>query len=79
MYPRPNLYCSTKNAKFDLSDFWLKIGNECLERIGNKMKTQSFKFVGIHLDENLDWSYHINNIHNKLSSANYAISTSEAP
>ena len=66
-----------KGTPVDLSGLSLNIGNEKLEQIGNNLSTKSFKFVGIHLDEHLDWSHHIKFLHNKLLSANYVTSTSK--
>ena len=51
----------------------IKINNEPVERIGNTMKNKSFKFLGIHMDENINWKAHINYICNKISRSNYII------
>ena len=55
----------------------LNIENEQIERIGFGCKEESFKFVGHHLDEFLDWDHHIAHIKNKLSKSNYVISCSK--
>ena len=50
----------------------LKIGERILERIGNHQKEKEkryFKFVGLKLDEFLDWTYHLDHVSHKLSSA----------
>ena len=39
----------------------LKIGNKVIE------KTPSIKFLGVMLDENVSWRYHIKTVENKLS------------
>ena len=44
-----------------------------IERVGKDFETKSLKFVGVNLDEFLNWEYHINNVKNKLSSAIYAL------
>ena len=36
----------------------LFIQNKEIDRIGAGCKNESFKFVGIHLDENLSWNHH---------------------
>ena len=54
-------------------DFKLFINQFEIERIGTNCKTKSFKFVGVSLDETLTWDQHINNVNNKLSSANFAL------
>ena len=61
----------------NFENYELKIGNEIIERIGENCKTKYFKFVGIHLDEHINWKYQINHVHAKLASANYAISSSK--
>ena len=66
-----------KNMKVDFSQINLKIGNEYVERIGSDCSTKSFKFVGLHLDEYLEWDQHINKVHGKLASSNYAISAAK--
>ena len=66
-----------KNMKVDFCHLNLKIGAELVERIGSDCKTKSFKFVGLHLDEFLTWDQHINKVHGKLASGNYAISASK--
>ncbi len=56
-----------------VNNFKLFIDNIEIERIGNDYGTKSFKFVGISLDELLNWNQHINNVNNKISSALYAL------
>ena len=52
----------------------LHIENVNIDRIGKDCESESFKFVGINIDENLKWDKHIEHIRNKLLSANYALS-----
>ena len=40
-----------------------------------EFEEKSFKFVGIHLDEFLDFECQINHVKNKLSKSNYAINS----
>ena len=40
----------------------IRIGGEEIERIGEKFKVKSFKLVGIHLDDKLSWTHHLNHI-----------------
>ena len=56
----------------------LFIGGEAISRVGEGCKEKSFKFLGHHLDENLTWNYHVNHVHKKLVSANFALSRSKA-
>ena len=37
-------------------------------------KNESFKFVDVHLDENLNWNHHLKSVKNKASSAVFALS-----
>ena len=62
---------------FDSNEHQLMIGPEVVERTGSDCKTKSFKFVGLHLDEYLEWDQHINKVHGKLASSNYAISAAK--
>ena len=64
-------------AKIDFSNLILKIGNEKIERIGKGCKTSFFKFVGIMLDEFLDWNSHIAHVSTKISSGSYVLNTSK--
>ena len=41
------------------NNFELFIDGTKLERVGKEFETKSFKFVGVHLDETLNWDYHI--------------------
>ena len=45
----------------------IQINNQPVERIGNTINNKSFKFLGIHMDENINWKAHINYICTNLS------------
>ena len=60
--------------KIDFSNLVLK-GDEKIERIGNGCKTSFFKFVGILLDEFLDWKSHTAHVSTKISSGNFILNT----
>ena len=49
-----------KSKIVDLASYNLKIDDEVIERIGKNCHEESFKFVGINLDEFLSWSHHVN-------------------
>ena len=66
-----------KTTKIDFTNLTLKIANESIERIGKGCKSQFFKFVGIHLDEFLDWDHHINHVASKMSSGNFVLARSK--
>ena len=51
----------------------IHINNQRIERIGKSLENKSFKFLGIEIDENLSWKYHINKVCLKISRANYII------
>ena len=48
----------------------LKIGNQILERIGTDFTNKYFKFVGLKIDEFLNWDYQISN---KIASSIFAL------
>ena len=59
--------------KLDKNVSSLQIGGRSLERIGNHQTIKEkiyFKFVGVKIDEYLDWTYHLDHVSSKLSSAN---------
>ena len=70
-------YMLFKNQSCHLHIGELMIGGKTIARIGEGLKEKSFKFLGHHLDENLTWSYHMDHLHKKLVSANYALSRSK--
>jgi len=51
----------------------IMINNEKIDQIGNNCNDKSFKFLGVHLDENLTWNCHISHIHNKISQSLFVI------
>ena len=52
----------------------VKIGDEYINRVWSKGKEQSFKLVGIQVDEKLKWDKHINYIARKMDWALYGLS-----
>ena len=64
-----------KNQKIDFTSLSISIESKIIDRIGEGCKEQSFKFVGIYLDEFLTWEPHLSNILTKLASANYIMSS----
>ena len=65
------LYILFKNKKEDVSitSLKLQIDNKDIERVGTGSKNESFKFVGVHSDENLNWNHHLKAVKNKASRA----------
>ena len=49
------------------------IGDQSITKVCEKGKEKSFKLVGIHLDENLKWTHHINAVAKNMSSALYGL------
>ena len=62
------------SMKVDFSDLVLKIDNCPVDRIGQGCKESSFKFVGIKIDEFLQFKEHIQSVKSKLASATFALS-----
>ena len=62
-----------KSTKVDFKDISLKIGNDSIDRIGKDCEATNFKFVGIRLDEFLDWDAHISHVATKASCGNYLL------
>jgi hypothetical protein len=62
-----------KSMICDPDQYKLRIGEEYIERIGKGCKEEYFKFVGIRLDEFLNWEHHAKHVANKVSSANFAL------
>ena len=62
------------SMKVDFSDLVLKIDNCPVDRIGLGCKESSFKFVGIKIDEFLQFKEHIQSVKSKLASATFALS-----
>jgi len=44
-----------------------------LQRIGKKEKDKSFKYVGVHLDEDLNWNEHVSHVVNKIRKNTFLI------
>ena len=65
----------TPRMAIDLPLPTLKINNSKIDRIhSNDTGDGSFKFVGMHLDEHLSWSKHVDNLVKKLNFACFTIS-----
>ena len=63
----------TPKMKFDQTLLNIKINDVPLDRIGHNCKDTFFKFVGVRLDEYLNWDQHTKYILTKISSANFVI------
>ena len=58
----------------DFSHLDLLIENVPIERIGNNCAESSFKFVGVKIDEFLNWKHPLTSLRSKLTSANFVLS-----
>lgn len=63
-----------KQQKVNFESLTLSIEDKEIDRIGTECKNESFKFVGINLDEYLNWNHHVKSVKNKASSAVFALS-----
>ena len=54
---------STASKNQMQSDFQIKMGDSCLERV------KSIKYLGVMLDDLLSWNTHVHYLNKKLSSA----------
>ena len=53
----------------------LFIDDKDIDREVTGCKNESFKFVGVHLDENLNWNHHLKSVKNKAFNAAFALSS----
>ena len=51
----------------DLTKFNIQINHTILDIIGNDCDEKSTKSLGMHIDENLTWKYHVNEVKNKVA------------
>ena len=51
----------------------LQIHGQCIKQISSQQQEKSIKFLGIHLDENLTWKIHIDELCKKVSKSLYAL------
>ena len=58
----------------EFKKYSLSIDNHKIDRIGKGCEENSFKFVGVKIDEFLQWKDHLNSVKYKLASATFALS-----
>jgi hypothetical protein len=51
----------------------LKLDNKIIMRCGNGLQEESVKLLGLHIDEDLSWKFHVNNVFKKISKGNYLL------
>ena len=69
VHPGKTKFIIFGNPKEEIPDIYLN--GFKLERIHEKGTTKSFKFLGVHLDENLSWKHHITNINTKITKISF--------
>ena len=73
---KPNIFSlKIKIEGINITSLKLLIDNKDIERVGTGCKNESFKFLGVHLNENPNWNNHLKSIKNKASSAVFALSS----
>ena len=55
-------FFSEKNAKLNLENLQLKIGEQTIEQVGSNCNEKYFKFVGHVLDDKFTWTGHVEHI-----------------
>ena len=55
----------------------LKIGDKEIERVGKGQPEEAVRFLGVHIDESLDFKSHINILKGKLSSGIFALASAK--
>ena len=72
LHPKKTKYILFTNHKeYRLENIYLC--NDSVERIGENCPTKYFKFLGLLVDDKLNWHHHINLLRGKLSSVNFAL------
>jgi hypothetical protein len=51
--------------------YTLKLGDHTLERIHEKGTTKTYKFLGLLVDENLNWKHHVNYVNTKITRVSF--------
>ena len=58
---------SPTNKEYSLANHPIVIKDQIIKECGSLKEDKSVKFLGIHLDQNLTWSHHIQHISSKIS------------
>lgn len=66
------IFCANRNFVIPV-DSIITLNNIELERIGNNQPDKSIKFLGVHMDENLTWTPHLQMVKSKLSRSIFAL------
>ena len=60
-------------AKCDLTGLNISINGMPLSRVGTECKERSTKFLGVYIDDTLNWKSHVEYINNKISKSLFII------
>ena len=61
------------STRCDFEGYNLTINGEKIVRVGNDRQEKSVKFLGVHIDESLNWKCHTNYINKKIAGSLYAL------
>lgn len=70
---KTNYMVFTPNNNYVKSNQKIKIDGKEINQAGNDKQSKYIKFLGIYMDENLTWKYHIENMLTKINRSIYAI------
>jgi len=51
----------------------INMGNHPIQRVGYGLQEEAVKFLGLYLDENLDWKIHCKKVQDKIGKGNYLL------
>lgn len=51
----------------------INLGNQPIQRVGYGLQEEAVKFLGVYLDENLDWKIHCKKLQEKIGKGNYLL------
>jgi len=51
----------------------ISLGNQPIQRVGYGLQEEAVKFLGVFLDENIDWKIHCKKVQQKISKGNYLL------
>ena len=71
-HPSKTMYMVFSGDKSKIENKILLQGNQ-IKRIGESREDKSTKFVGLHIDENLRWSHHVDHVCKKVNSGSFLI------
>lgn len=64
---------NNRRANILQNNLSISINGNVMSQVGSDFTEKSTKFLGINIDENFSWKYHITNLNNKVSSSLFII------